>query len=358
MIIPHLTYRIFAIFFLVSFALTAQVDLSAVDSITQSQIDNRYFEGTVLLADKGKVIYRKEQGLRDREAGIPIDGSTHYSIASITKMVTAIITLQLIEDDMFQLDDPLEKILPEVEVATSDKITPHHLLLHISGLPNEREGTYSKPIAPTEFVAMTLKDKKAIQKPGSFNYANIDYVLLGLLIEKYTGMSWEDNVKERILEPLNMTETGFLKQSDYPDNFAWTYTLSANKEFIKDPSFAVENFYAAACMYSTADDLLKLDQGMHGEKLLSQESQDIMFTSYPEYNYTGYSVWTYSYPFVASQPRIMERRGGIMGANVVLMRFLDLNRTIIILSNNSEFDPDSFGDRENFREALITVMSY
>ena len=96
---------------------------------------------------------------------------------------------------------------------------------------------------------------------------------------------------------------------------------------------------------------------MYGRTLLSEASKKLMFTSYPEYNYTGYSVWTYNYPFVDTQPKIMERRGGIFGSNSVLVRKLDLNHTIIILSNNNRFNPDSFGDPSNLREALIIETS-
>ena len=119
-----------------------------------------------------------------------------------------------------------------------------------------------------------------------------------------------------------------------------------NDKLVKDPEFYIENFYAAACMYSTTEDLLKIDQAMYDDKFLSAKSKKVMFTSYPEYNYTGYSVWTYRYPFLDTQPLIMERRGGIMGSNLVLMRLLETNQTIIILSNNNAFDPDSFGDPE------------
>ncbi len=110
-------------------------------------------------------------------------------------------------------------------------------------------------------------------------------------------------------------------------------------------------------MYSTAADLLLLDQAMYGTSLLSEEAKAKMFTSYPEYNYTGYSVWTYRYPFLSSQPLVMERRGGIMGTNVVLVRLMELNRTIVILSNNNLFNPDSFGDSTNLREALLLKLA-
>ena len=154
-----------------------------------------------------------------------------------------------------------------------------------------------------------------------------------------------------------MRNTGFLKKDTYPENYAYTFSYDDAGIRQADPLFFIENFYAAGSMYSTAEDLLKLDQAMYSDILLSEKSKELMFTSYPEYNYSGYSVWTYKYPFVDSQPRIMERRGGILGSNSVLIRMLDTNRTIIILSNNNKFNPDSFGDTEGLKEALMIEIS-
>ena len=154
-----------------------------------------------------------------------------------------------------------------------------------------------------------------------------------------------------------MENSGFLKKDSYPEDFAYPFSYDAKDARIQDPLFYIENFYAAGCMYATAEDLLKLDQGMYGNQLLSEKSKELMYTSYPEYNYSGYSVWTYNYPFSESQPKIMERRGGILGANSVLIRMLDTDKTIIILSNNNKFNPDSFGNKESLKEALMIEVA-
>ncbi|MAZ37854.1 MAG: hypothetical protein CL842_10430 [Crocinitomicaceae bacterium] len=104
-------------------------------------------------------------------------------------------------------------------------------------------------------------------------------------------------------------------------------------------------------MFSTAEDLLKLDQARYGDELLSRKSKELMFKSYPEYNYSGYSVWTYNYPFTPSKPKVMERRSGILGANSVLIRFLDTNKTIIILSNNNQIQPGFFWEYGRFKRS-------
>ena len=153
-----------------------------------------------------------------------------------------------------------------------------------------------------------------------------------------------------------MDHSGFLEYVHYPTDFAYSYQVSKKGEFRKDPAFHIENFYAAGSMYATASDLLKFEQALYGGTLLTEKSKRKLSTSYPEYNYTGYGVWNYPYPFLENQPTIMERRGGILGANSVLVRLTDNNQTIIILSNNNAFNPDSFGDPENLREELIRII--
>ncbi len=333
-----------------------QIDTADIADIVRAEIRDNYFEGTICIADRGEVIYQKSSGFANRELGIQNSDSTKFGIASITKMITAILILQLVEEGQMSLDNTLAELLPDYAVPNNDQITVHHLLLHISGLPKESEFIYSKRTDPDEFIKIAINDNLEAAKFGDFNYTNIDYVLLGLIIEAKTGLPWRTVVTERIINKLELENTGFLTLGSFPDNLALTYQVSDDGAFTRDPEFHIENFYAAACMYSTSADLLKIDQAMYGDVLLSERSKELMFTSYPKYNYTGYSVWTYNYPFAETKPLIMERRGGILGSNSVILRMMDTNRTIIILSNNSRFNADTFGDLKNIREALMIVL--
>jgi CubicO group peptidase (beta-lactamase class C family) len=337
-------------FLIIGFTGKAQINKEVIDSIVQNATSTKSFEGTVLIAQNGNVAYLKSCGFKDQLKIIPIENSTRFSIASITKLFTAIITLQLVEEDRFKLSDDLEALLPEFDIPSSANITVHHLLLHISGLPNENDDIYKMAKSPYDYLAETILNQP--NSLGSFNYANLDYVILGLIIEKFDAVSYEQSVQKRILDKYSMSQTGFLKKDNYPEDFA--YSFSYNEDTRQpDPLLFIENYYAAGSMYSTAEDLLKLDQALYDNKLLSDKSKELMFTSYPEYNYSGYSVWTYNYPFAPSKPKVMERRGGILGANSVLIRLLDTNKTIIILSNNNKFNPDSFGDTKSLKEALM-----
>jgi CubicO group peptidase (beta-lactamase class C family) len=330
---------------------SAQINIKTVDSIANNAVDKELFEGTILVAESGNVIYHKSYGFKDYDKLLPIENSTHFGIASITKMLTAIITLQLIEEGKFILSDNLQILLPEIKIPGSTNITVHHLLLHISGLPNENDDIYKRSIRPLDFVLETILNKSNFF--GEFNYTNLDYVLLGLIIEKFDDLPFEQSVQQRILDNYSMKQTGFLKKDNYPEDFAYSFSYSEDDMREADPLLFIESYYAAGSMYSSAKDLLKLDQALYDPELLTEKSKELMFTSYPEYNYSGYSVWTYNYPFAKTKPKIMERRGGILGANSVLIRMLDTNKTIIILSNNNKFNPDSFGKTQSLKEALM-----
>lgn len=332
----------------------AQININAIETIVASAVADHLFEGTILIAEDGEVKYHQSFGFKDFDKQIPIDNDTRFSIASITKMFTAILTLQLVEEGKFELTSSLDDLIPEFEIPNDSEITVHHLLLHISGLPNENDAIYLRTSTPRDFVQETLRNN-----PGTlnaFNYANIDFVLLGLIIEKFDNKSFKESLDDRILEKYSMNETGILSRDEYPDNYAYTFSFSTENERLPDPLLYIENYFSAGYMFSTAKDLFKIDQALYDDELLTKESRDLMFTSYSEYNYSGYSVWTYNYPFASTNPSIMERRGGILGANSVLIRMLDTNKTIIILSNNNKFNPDSFGSMQNLKEALIIEM--
>lgn len=331
-------------------------DTVAIAARVEKYVSENGFSGTVLIAREGKPVFHRAYGLAYIPAQIEITPDAHFSIASVTKLFTSIRVLQLAAENKLSLSSSLVSYLPEMNIPRDEEITIHHLLLHLSGLPDEKDKVYRSKQSPEEVVAFSMQNKP-VSRLGDFHYNNIDYILLGLVIEKITGNTWESEIQTHILDILGMDQTGFLAHGRYPRDFAYTYSYGKRNRAVQDPFFYIENFYAAGCMYSTASDLLRLDQALYEGTLLGEESYRLLAKSYPEYNYAGYGVWNYRYPFVPSQPFVMERRGGILGANVVLVRLTDTGDTIIILSNDDRFNPDSFGDEKNLREALIRLIA-
>lgn len=316
---------------------------------------NRNFSGAVLVAEAGQPIFRYATGKAGGDGPALQEESTFF-IASITKMLVAVRILQLADKGLLSLEQTVEQWLPEYAIPKAKKISIHHLLLHISGLPSEPRAAAMRPLSVPELIRETLAEKKRSRKFGAFNYNNGDYVLLGEIISRVTGKSWQEDLRDAILLPLGMQRTGFLAHDELPDNYAKAYLVGPEGEIVPEPSFYPENFHAAAAMYSTTEDLLRFDQALYDTTFLSPQAYEQLAISYPEYGYVGYGVWNYNYPFLPQQPRVMERRGGVYGSNAALLRLPDSRHTIIILSNNDAFNPDSFGDETNLREAILRIV--
>lgn len=162
-------------------------------------------------------------------------------------------------------------------------------------------------------------------------------------------------VLHELLDPAQMQETGLLAYGIYPRRFAFSYRLRGRKRK-QDPLLYVENLYAAGQLYSSSSDLYRLDRALQKGLWLDQKGMDLLSHSYPEEGYAGYGVWNYPYPFVAEAPMIMERRGKFLGANSVIVRIPEEEICIVVLSNDDRFNPDSYGDADNLREALIRSL--
>jgi len=247
-----------------------------VDQELNSLKKEHLFNGSLLVAKAGKVIYQNNIGYADIEHKVPIARNTKFEVASITKTFTAILVLQLVEEFM----DGLQK--------TSINF-----------------------------------------KPGAkFEYASSTYVLLRFIIEKVTGKSYEANLKESILNVAGMTTTGIIHNHEILNNRALGY-LNADGNFQNAlPIANHEIFIGASSIYSTADDLLKFDQALYTDKLLKQKEKEQMYTIVePPYGY-GWFISDDS-----TNGKIVSHGGDLFGYTSLFERRLKDKTAIIILSN-------------------------
>jgi len=171
------------------------------------------FQGSVLAAKDGRVVFKAGYGLADAEKKIPSTPATKYLIASITKTFTAAAVLLLEEEGLLKLSDPIAKYLEDYPPETAAKVTIHHLLSHTSGIPEAAAdprslGDLTKPRTPEELIAL-FKDKPLEFEPGAgCRYSNSGYVVLGKIIECASGRSYYDYVREKIFLPLGMKDSG------------------------------------------------------------------------------------------------------------------------------------------------------
>jgi len=300
------------------------------------------FNGTIYIQKDSSQLYYKSFGLADRRFGIPIINETIYKVASITKAFTAVLILQLYEEGKLEMNKPFNTYLPDFKGEASSKVTIHQLLNHTSGmrqidtissLDNAFKfglGYLQKPNTSDQLLD-SFKKYSLVNEPGEkWEYNNYEYIVLGKIIEKLYGKTFEQVLKEKILVPLEMNQSGMLKEKAIVANLASTYFIGKHPDtLMTDIPVYIENWYAAGSMYSCADDLIKFSNALFELKLINEESLDRMLEPGLE-NY-GYGVWIKG----QGNQRRMERYGRIMGANAVWMRFLNNDITIIILSNTN-----------------------
>ncbi len=243
--------------------------------------ENGKFNGSVLICKNDSVIYSSAYGLANREFSISNNDSTTYLIGSITKPFTAMAVLLLEQDGKLKLNNKLSDYFPDF--PQSETVTIDMLLTHTSGirdyhyLPDWIE--ISKLERTPQYTIDRVAELPYDFEPGTkFRYSNSGYILLGLIIEKVSGLSFVDYVNTKIIEPLELTNTGIIDNLNMVNGLASGYSTnlrtSEKAEFI--------NYYqpfSSGNMYSTTYDLWKFTKAVMKNKLLSEEKTKSLFTS-------------------------------------------------------------------------------
>jgi CubicO group peptidase (beta-lactamase class C family) len=295
--------------------LAAAQDTARMEQIAQSYTASRDFMGTVLVARGNQVLLSKGFGYANLDWNIANSPSTKFRLGSITKQFTAASILLLQERGKLKVTDPVQKYMSGAPSAW-DGIQIHHLLTHTSGIPNFTSfPDYPKlePFAATvEELVGRFRDKPLDFPPGEkWSYSNSGYVLLGYIIEKVSGGSYEKFVRENIFDPLGMKDSGYDSNAAVIPQRATGYVKGKN-------GYAVAGFihmtipHAAGALYSTTEDLLKWEQGLFGGKLVSAESLEKMTTPVKSNYAYGLQVET------AAGHKVIEHGGGIEGFNTLL----------------------------------------
>jgi D-alanyl-D-alanine carboxypeptidase len=326
---------------------------SATDSFITAYAKEHKFNGTILIQKDGKVSYAKSYGMANFQFGVPNTVETKYKIASITKAFTSTLTLQLHEQGRLDLDKTIRMYLPDYAGEGADRVTIHQLLDHTSGIDNFDKVKSAEdaikngiPAYQSPFTIDQLLTKfcsgPLVHVPGKvFDYNNADYIILGKIIEVIYGKTYEQVLKDSILLPLKMTNTGMLHQSQILSHLADTYFFREDlKVLANDLPVYWENWYAAGAMYSTANDLLTFSNALFGLKLLKKESVELMIK--PGLDDYGYGVWSYATKISGKMYHVVKRPGQIMGAQTQLYHFMEPDITIIILSNTGTTNLDEF----------------
>jgi len=319
-----------------------------INELVSLYSDYEGFNGSVLVAQEGKVIYKKGFGLANMEWDIPNQVDTKFMIASITKPFTAMLIMQLVENKL-ELHQPITTYLPDYPKENGNQITIHHLLTHSSGLgdgPNDGKKYNNPKDMVNQFAEAPLKFT-----PGErFEYSNSGYTLLGYIIETITEKSYEDVLKDKIFNPLNMKNSGFYRHRPIIKKMSSGYNKSWGNYLDIDYSDE-SSAYAAGAIYSTVEDLFLWDQAVNTEILLPEKYMDLLFEKHSidsnaHYGY-GWEIRDKPIGNTSSTVETIGHSGSIGGFRSLYTIIPSRNASIIILNNTSN----------SFRTSITTAIT-
>lgn len=349
--------KLFLLFFISSATTFSQSKEVTLDKYFSVLSKNYRFNGNILVAEKGKIVYQKSFGYADFKNKRLNTANSQFTICSITKTFVSTAILQLQDKGKLNVTDYVVKYLPEFPYPN---ITITHLLTHTSGLRAYDDFFDSLRIAHPDTVFTNadmlpryakLKLPLLFQPGESVQYDNINFMFASIIIEKITGLTFADYVSKNIFKPVSMTNTFIPKSSFYH----WTVSESKNLSLLYfHPHFYLDNLVKADTVsyiskywhsykiggegeiISTETDLLKYDQALYNGKLVSNKSLKQAYTPYKlnngQYNAYYFGLGWMIYPD-STLGKIARYSGGAIGLKSHILRNISKNQTVIIIDN-------------------------
>ena len=330
-----------AVWFAISFLIggSSLTGTDEVDDFVRRQMEKRQTPGLALLVVKdGQIVKSQGYGMANLEHQVPVKPETIFQSGSVGKQFTATAVMMLAQEGKLSLEDPIGKHLTVPESWKG--ITIRHLLTHTSGLGDyPPDLDFRKDYTEDELFEMVTKQPLLFAPGEKWQYSNLAYVTLGILIHKISGKFYGDFLQERVFQPLGMTSTRIINEPDIVPNRAAGYRLV--KEEIKNQDWVSPtlNTTADGALYFNVVDLAKWDAALYTEKLLKKSSLEEMWTpvkladesSYP-YG-LGWGVGQYN------GHRRIEHGGGWQGFATHITRYVDDRLTVVVLTNLAQADP-------------------
>lgn len=320
----------------------AQEVVGRMEQIVQSYVTAKQFMGTVLVAQDTKILIDKGYGYANLEWQVPDSPEAKFRLGSMTKQFTAASILLLEERGKLKTDDLVKKYIPDAP-ATWDKITIYNLLTHTSGIPSftsfpDYRSSEATPTTPAQLVAR-FRDKPLDFQPGEkWSYSNSGYALLGYLIEKISGESYQQFVEENIFKPLGMNDSGYDSNSAIILHRAYGYSPGPNG--VTNAGYIDMTIpFSAGALYSTTHDLLRWEQALFGGKVLSTASLKKMTTPFKNDYACGLMV------HAVNGHTAIEHGGGIEGFNTEMAYYPNDKLTVIVLGNLNGSAPDQIASQ-------------
>ena len=325
-----------------------------IDSLVSNYYTQQQFSGAILIADEGEIILQQEYGFTDIDSTYLINTSSVFEIASISKQFTALLVMKMKEKGALSYNDKLTKFFPELPYSN---ISIRNLLTHTSGLSErhffgwagQQQRKNPKKIFHNEDILKYLTETKPepVFEPGAkWEYSNVGYFLLALILQEVSDMHYISLLKQEILEPLKMNNSGIYSEK-FKGTEMDTYTfgkLYNPKDSVYISSYGMtwsDSLYGSVGILSNTTDLLKWDKALYNDQLVDKETMTEALSSYPlaDGSSSNYGFgWYVKEEFLVdgiNRGKRLDHNGLWPGYESSIVRYIDHEKTIIILANQS-----------------------
>ena len=334
---------------------------SILEAIITDLVQKDKFSGAVLVAKNGKPFYTRAVGEASKRYRVPNKIDTKFNLGSMNKMFTGVAIVQLAQQNKLLFDDLVGKHLPDYpNKEVREKVTIHHLLTHTSGMGLYWIELFHKHdwiLIKTAQDYDALANKKPLSfEPGErFQYSNCGPIVLGLIIEKISGLSYDEYIQMYVTGPAGMENTYCYDITTPVPNLATGYT---KRNLLGEPQKNwLENYFVtpskggpAGGGYSTVEDLLRFDIALRSYQLLDQEHFAILTTGKVDRTPDKKYAYLFEEQYINGH-RVIGHGGGAAGINSQLRMYMDLGYTVVIMSN---YDPPAAGIVVNELAELLT----
>jgi D-alanyl-D-alanine carboxypeptidase len=317
---------------------TAQV-FKRVDAMLSKTFTANAPGAAVVLVKDGNVLFRKAYGLANLETQTPMRPEMVFELGSVTKQFTSTAILMLAEQGKLSLEDDIKKYFPDYPDKGA-KITVEHLLAHTSGIKSYTDEQswlekWRQDMTPQQVIALTEGAPLEFPPGSRWHYNNTGYTMLGVIIEKVSGLAYADFIRRNIFEPLGMSHSLYGSLTAVIPNRAAGYTKGSNG-WENAPYLSMTQPYSAGALMSNVDDLARWDAAVSAGKLLSKASWDRAMTGFKlangENTHYGHGWGLSEY----EGHRVVDHGGGIPGYSSETLRMPQDDTYVAILANSDD----------------------
>ncbi|MEM6965929.1 MAG: serine hydrolase domain-containing protein [Bacteroidota bacterium] len=288
----------------------------------------------------GKTVWTAAKGWKNKAEKIPFEMATTTRIASIAKPMTAIAIMQLYEAGKIDLDAPVQKYVLQFPTKKEGEITVRHLLQHASGIgayQSKKEANNKKAYPTLADAAKVFQDRDLLAEPGTaFNYTSYGYVVLGLVIEGASGMTYEEYMQKNIWDKIGMTHTGIEKSGTAHPNQSLSYHRNKKGKLKKAKPSNLSNRIPGGGFYSNVADLLKFGNAILDHTLVKASTLEMMIADAGlKKEGNGYGLGWYLYGENPTLGKVIGHNGAQLGCSSFLFILPEQNITTVVISNTS-----------------------